>query len=356
MAKLNLSDPVNLRNEQTALGTLAANNRAIEQAIEKSLSRDGTSPNEMNSDFDMNSHRIINLPDAVSATEPVPKRQVQPLVDAAAATIARGPQGLPGNATGPGSSVDGEIVLFNGTTGALLKRATGTGWVKATNGVYSVVTTITIADVTGLQTALNGKVNKAGDTMTGVLINTLGDSVSRIDYQQWKPSDWGTGKPYIAITKGAAAQTWEIVPWDGTVTNGTINLISSSLLANGNQVWHVGNLSQPAQLNVEAQQLAGGARITEKDLGTISSGTVTPDPGARPLQKYTNGGAHTLTPGSNVGSYLLTIINSGTPGAITTTGWTKVAGDPFTVTAGHKFRCHVSVTGDGSLLIVQALQ
>ena len=68
MAKLNLSDPVNLRNEQTALGTLAANNRAIEQAIEKSLSRDGTSPNEMNSDFDMNSHRIINLPDAVSAT------------------------------------------------------------------------------------------------------------------------------------------------------------------------------------------------------------------------------------------------------------------------------------------------
>jgi hypothetical protein len=147
VAKLNLSDPVNLRNEQTALGTIGANNRAIEQAVEKSLSRDGSSPNEMNSDFDMNGHRLINLPDAESATEPVPKRQVQSLVDAAAATIARGPQGPPGNATGPGSSVDGEIVLFNGATGGLLKRATGSGIVHATNGTYSVSLVVT-TDIT----------------------------------------------------------------------------------------------------------------------------------------------------------------------------------------------------------------
>lgn len=102
--------------------------------------------------------------------------------------------------------------------------------------------------------------------------------------------------------------------------------------------------------------LSGGARVTVKDLGTISSGTVTPDPGDRPMQKYANNGAHTLAPGTNVGAYLLTIVNSASAGAITTSGWTKVAGDSFTTTNGHKFRCHASIDGDGSLLVVQALQ
>lgn len=36
-------------------------------------------------------------------------------------------------------SVNGELVLFSGTSGKLLQRATGTGYVKATSGVMSVV-------------------------------------------------------------------------------------------------------------------------------------------------------------------------------------------------------------------------
>lgn len=116
------------------------------------------------------------------------------------------------------------------------------------------------------------------------------------------------------------------------------------------------DLENMARKDIEDQTLSGGARVTEKDLGTISSGTVTPDPGDRPMQKYTNGGAHTLAPGSNVGAYLLTIVNNSSAGAVTTSGWTKVAGGAFTTTNGHKFRCHASVTGDGSLLIIQALQ
>lgn len=109
-------------------------------------------------------------------------------------------------------------------------------------------------------------------------------------------------------------------------------------------------------LDVEDQTVSGGARVTEKDLGTVSSGTTTPDPGDRPMQKYTNGGAHTLAPGSNVGAYILTIVNNSSAGAITTSGWTKVSGDSFTTTNGHKFRCHASITGDGSLLVVAAMQ
>jgi hypothetical protein len=42
-----------------------------------------------------------------------------------------------GNVVGVGSSVDAELVLFDSTTGKLIKRATGTGFVRATSGVYS---------------------------------------------------------------------------------------------------------------------------------------------------------------------------------------------------------------------------
>lgn len=52
-----------------------ANYDAIEDAFNNSLSRDGTTPNEMNANLDMNSNRIINLPDAGSNSEPITYRQ-----------------------------------------------------------------------------------------------------------------------------------------------------------------------------------------------------------------------------------------------------------------------------------------
>ena len=43
-----------------------------------------------------------------------------------------------GDVFGPSNALDGQIVLFSGTSGKLLKGATGTGFVVATNGVYGV--------------------------------------------------------------------------------------------------------------------------------------------------------------------------------------------------------------------------
>ena len=54
-----------------------------------------------------------------------------------------------GDVVGPASSVDGEIVLFDGITGKLIKRATGTGPVKATAGVYSTGNINLASEVTG---------------------------------------------------------------------------------------------------------------------------------------------------------------------------------------------------------------
>jgi hypothetical protein len=107
-----------------------------------------------------------------------------------------------------------------------------------------------------------------------------------------------------------------------------------------------------AQLDVENQTLAGGVVVTVKDLGTISSGTVTPDTGDRPIQKYVNGGAHTLAPSANVGTTLVEVTNNGSAGAITTSGFNKVSGDSFTTTNTDTFLCNIIITTNKSWLIV----
>ena len=113
---------------------------------------------------------------------------------------------------------------------------------------------------------------------------------------------------------------------------------------------------QAAKLDVADQTITGGARVTSYDLGTISSGTTTLDPGDRPMQHATVTGNFTLAPGSNVGTLVLDItISGGSVTLITTSGFTKATGG-FTYTNGHKFRCYASVGDAGSLLQIVAMQ
>lgn len=71
MPKAPLSDVVDLQNETTAVSQINSNSHIVENAFENTLSRDGTQPNSMNSNLDMNSFRILNLPNPSSGTEPL---------------------------------------------------------------------------------------------------------------------------------------------------------------------------------------------------------------------------------------------------------------------------------------------
>ena len=71
MAKITLTDLTNLQNETTVVSKINLNNSLIETAIENTLSRDGSSPNMMGANLDMNSNRILNLPAPSANTEPV---------------------------------------------------------------------------------------------------------------------------------------------------------------------------------------------------------------------------------------------------------------------------------------------
>ena len=63
MAKLTLS---NITSGYLPIATVNANWDLIETALENTLSRDGTSPNTMGANLDMNSYDILNV-DAISA-------------------------------------------------------------------------------------------------------------------------------------------------------------------------------------------------------------------------------------------------------------------------------------------------
>ncbi len=104
------------------------------------------------------------------------------------------------------------------------------------------------------------------------------------------------------------------------------------------------------------KNLTAGYTATSLDLGTKSSGTVTPDPAARNFQHYTNNGAHTLAPPSATCTIVLDIVNAAAAGIITTSGFSWVTGSSLTTTSGHKFRCFISVGNNGSHLHVQAMQ
>jgi len=113
--------------------------------------------------------------------------------------------------------------------------------------------------------------------------------------------------------------------------------------------------SKVAVLAATGQVITGGAGVTPLSLGTITTGTLTLNPRSCPMQYYTNGGAHTLAPGSNTGYIFLDITNNGSAGAISTSGWTRVVGS-FATTNGYKYRCGASIGPTGSLLTIQAMQ
>lgn len=83
--------------------------------------------------------------------------------------------GASGDVAGPASSVDSEIALFDGTTGKLIKSATGTGVVHATAGVYSAAAVNLATEVTGDLPLANLTPASTGSVLLGRGASGAGD-------------------------------------------------------------------------------------------------------------------------------------------------------------------------------------
>lgn len=72
MSKITLSPIGSIpQNPTSAANTINVNNAVIQTAIDNTLSRDGTDPNVMEADLDMNSNAILNLPVPSNDSEPL---------------------------------------------------------------------------------------------------------------------------------------------------------------------------------------------------------------------------------------------------------------------------------------------
>lgn len=107
--------------------------------------------------------------------------------------------------------------------------------------------------------------------------------------------------------------------------------------------------------------LTGGFDSDDEPLGTVTSGTVTPEvdgTGEENFKTLTANGAFTLAPPSTSGSCNITIAvtNGASAGTITTTGFTIVNGDDYDTTSGNDFFFHIKKVGSFSSLTIESLQ
>jgi hypothetical protein len=133
------------------------------------------------------------------------------------------------------------------------------GLQTALDGKASASHTHTISNVTGLQSALDGKqaasanltawaavstsakqnalgytpADKNGDDFTGQVRVIRDTATTAIDYIVVRPSDYGTGKPQLSLAKNATASVWELKLYDGVNNAGTISVLAGAFNISG---------------------------------------------------------------------------------------------------------------------------
>jgi hypothetical protein len=240
MAKLTLTD---ILGSYAAPSKINANNTAIEVAVENTLSRDGTGPNEMNANLDMNQNRILNLPQPVNGTEPLRLADLTGIdFSGAGLPPQNGNAGyflqtngsdaswqpveipdvvnLQATITNLQSQIDGkasithshalndliDVVISSPAAGQVVKY-NGTEWINAAEsgggggGVWGGITGI-LSDQTDLQNALNAKENH-DNTLTAFAAYNTNGLITQTALDTFVGRSIVAGSPKITISNGS---------------------------------------------------------------------------------------------------------------------------------------------------------
>lgn len=181
MSKIELENLTNITGQEaTALQTINDNYSLIEEAIENTFSLDGTAPNTVNTDIDLNGNDILNAGvvgvdtlflDGVLTKGPL---------------LAKGDQGEAGTITigavttlPPGGT--STVVNVGTPENAILNFALPQGATGATGtGSGDMVRTNNLSDVTNVMTSFNNIKQDATDSYSGVLEIATGAEVSSL--------------------------------------------------------------------------------------------------------------------------------------------------------------------------------
>jgi hypothetical protein len=172
MTKIVLQDLASLTNETAALAALNSNSAIIETASDNSLSRDGTAPNEMVAELDMNSHRVINLPKPIQATEPLRLQDLNDFVGGSL-NITSGATQFKQLTDAPSS--------YSGQANKFVKVKSGENGVDFTTGDQLLAFT-NLKDAPANYTGSGGLFVKVKPDVTGLEFKTAPASLTSVNY------------------------------------------------------------------------------------------------------------------------------------------------------------------------------
>lgn len=132
MSKITLNQVANLQDTTTSQTTINNNSTTVQTAFDNTLSRDGTTPNQMGSNLDMNNFQVLNLPPPNTTNSPLRLQDLNTFIGGGSIVsgVASVGLGMPADFT-----VSGSPVTSTGTlTAAYATPPTGTGaFVKQTS-------------------------------------------------------------------------------------------------------------------------------------------------------------------------------------------------------------------------------
>ena len=176
MSKVSLQRIDTFQNDVSAPAVFNANMALLEAIIDTLLSRDGTAPNQVTADLDLNGYRILNLPNGSTNSEPVTQQQLSELVlSATAGSITNGSVTEPAFANG---AVSTRALADSSVTAAKIADGTIAAAELASNAVTTAKITdanVTLAKLAAIanQTVLGNNSGSSGSPQE-ISFTTLG--------------------------------------------------------------------------------------------------------------------------------------------------------------------------------------
>lgn len=154
MSKITLTNLADLNNQNSVVTNINNNNTTLVNAFDNTLSRDGTSPNQMASNLDLNDYKIVNLGAPSNPADAVRYQDISEAVTAsaeAAASAADAAASASDAATSAGEAADSAAAALLSETNAAVSAANALDSANASAASYAGIrfaysTTTSMAD------------------------------------------------------------------------------------------------------------------------------------------------------------------------------------------------------------------